>query len=606
MMESPLGPVSPVPFQIATQGERQPQSIALRCDEKQLTYKELNDQANQFARLLTSHGLTPGQTVAVCLERSFEGIAAALGIMRAGAAYLPLDPVWPDTRLRFAVSDSGAVALVARTSILERLQVRLPSIDPCRDAAAIATAVGSLNCSASLDGLAYLIYTSGSTGVPKGVEITHANLAHLVTWHRDAFRITPHDHASHLAGPGFDASVWEIWPNLCAGAAVCLADDAVRSSPKLIQRWMLRERVTVGFVPTVHALPMMEMDWPQSTALRVLLTGGDSLLRGPEKQLPFEVINNYGPTECTVVTASGSIEPGLGGRPTIGWPIAGTTIHILDEQGKEVTNGRVGDLYIGGNGVGRGYRNLPELTRQAFVVDPFAGKPGSRLYRTGDRAVRRANGEIEFHGRLDRQVKIRGQRVELDEISSVLLQHPLIAFAVATLKVCGACDDQLKAYILFRKETPVPTSQQLQQFLLRSLPDYMVPSTFMQLRAVPSSPNGKLDFAMLEELSQPLRVGEVGHETGATLVESNLLMIVRKLLGSEAIGANDNFFLAGGHSLLGMQLLTRLKQSLGVDLTLQQLFDASSVKDLAGIVEQMLVDEIDLMTEEEAELRLME
>jgi acyl carrier protein len=207
---------------------------------------------------------------------------------------------------------------------------------------------------------------------------------------------------------------------------------------------------------------------------------------------------------------------------------------------------------------------------------------------------------------VDRQVKIRGQRVELDEIGSVLVQHPYIAFAVATVKVCDAGGSQLDAYVLPRESTPIPTAQQLQQHLLRSLPDYMVPSTIMQLRAVPLSPNGKLDVGKLEDQSQPLPLGEVGHEAPATPIEANLLMIVQKLLGSETIGANDNFFLAGGHSLLGMQLVMRLKMSFGVDLTLQQLFDAPSVKDLAVIVEQVLIDEIDVMTEEEAETRLVE
>ena len=280
-----------------------------------------------------------------------------------------------------------------------------------------------------------MIYTSGSTGVPKGVEITHANLSHLVRWHRDTFSVTRQDRASHLAGLGFDAAVWEIWPHLAAGATVCLADDAVRSSPELMQQWMIRERVTIGFVPTVHAAPMMAMEWPATTALRVLLTGGDVLHHAPPAQLPFDVVNNYGPTECTVVATSSVLKPGSHGAPPIGRPIAGTSVYLLDEYGEQVPDGSTGEIYIGGSGVGRGYRNLPESTERSFLPDPFAGASGARMYRTGDRGVRRPDGEIEFRGRLDRQTKIRGQRVELDEIGSILTHHPSIDFATAITNI---------------------------------------------------------------------------------------------------------------------------------------------------------------------------
>ena len=275
----------------------------------------------------------------------------------------------------------------------------------------------------------------------------------LIRWHRDAFRVTRQDRASHLAGLGFDAAVWEIWPHLAAGATVCLAHDAVRSSPELMQQWMIRERVTIAFVPTVHAASMMAMDWPSTTALRLLLTGGDVLHQTPAAQLPFDVVNNYGPTECTVVATSSVLKPKSHGTPPIGRPIVGASVYLLNERGERVPDGSIGEIYIGGAGVGRGYRNLPESTERSFLPDPFAEASGARMYRTGDRGVRRPDEEIEFHGRLDRQTKVRGQRVELDEIASTLTRHPGLDYATAITNTSEGRENELVAYVLPKDNT---------------------------------------------------------------------------------------------------------------------------------------------------------
>jgi len=275
-----------------------PDSSALSFNSKLMSYAEFEQRAFRFAAYLGQLGVGPGHTVAICLERSFDWIVAALGIMRAGAAYVPLDIAWPDSRIRFSIEDSRAAFVLARRERLDRLYIEDRGIDPCRDAEAIAAANGFASRPIDPESLAYVIYTSGSTGHAKGVEITHANLSHLVRWHRDAFRVTSQDRISHLAGLGFDATAWEIWPNLCAGATICLADDDLRPSPKLMQEWLIRERITISFVPTVHAAPMMNLKWPARTDLRLLLTGGDVLHQGPAAQLPFDVVNNYGPSEC--------------------------------------------------------------------------------------------------------------------------------------------------------------------------------------------------------------------------------------------------------------------------------------------------------------------
>jgi amino acid adenylation domain-containing protein len=577
--------------QVAALSKLFPESTALSQYGRTLTFRELNRKADLFAEYLGQRGVLPGGTVAIILERSFEWIIAALGIMRAAAAYVPLDPTWPVSRLCYAVKDSLASILVSRFELSDRLQIGIPCIDPYRDAATIeSSSTSSLGRTVAPETLAYVIYTSGSTGVPKGVEITHANLAHLTRWHRDAFHLTPKDRVSHLAGVGFDAAGWEIWPNLCAGAAVILADEAVRWSPELIQQWIIRERVTVSFVPTINAVPLMSMQWPGNTELRCLLTGGDVLQQSPPPGLPFAVINNYGPTECTVVSTSGLVGSGGHQIPAIGRPIDGASVYLLDELGRPVSDGTPGEVYIGGNGVGRGYRNLDASTAQCFLPDRFSPVPSARMFRTGDRAARLPNGEIQFLGRLDRQVKIRGYRIELDEIGTVLGRHPGVAFATAMAAFSKDGDAILVGYVLPKQDVSKPTTHQLQTYMLNWLPDYMVPSTIVELQSLPVSTNGKLDFTALSqsgELNQPDRLASA---RPLSSIAGKLLTIVRQILENEAVTAEDNFFLAGGHSLLSMQLLVRMQDVFGVTMTLQQLYEAVTVDHLAVLVEKAITD----------------
>jgi amino acid adenylation domain-containing protein len=566
-------------------------SVALRSGDLKITYEELDRSAGRFAGHLSRLGIGPHGTVAICMERSFDWIVAAIAIMRVGAAYVPLDSDWPEARLRFALENSGATALVARADTLNRIGAGLHGIDPRRDARAIACAPHFAPRPVDPASLAYIIYTSGSTGVPKGVEITHANLANLISWHQEAFAVTRSDRASHLAGLGFDAAVWEIWPYLAAGATLCLADESIRSSPELIQKWMVQEGITIGFVPTVHAAPLMGMNWPRSTELRYLLTGGDALHRAPSIPLPFQVVNNYGPTECTVVSTSTIVQPGSAGAPPIGRPITGAHVYLLDETLTPVPDGQVGEIFIGGANVGRGYRNLPELTERAFLPDPFSEVPGARMYRSGDRAVRRPDGQIEFRGRNDRQAKVRGHRIELDEIASALGQYAGLAFATATVDVDPSGENRLVAYVLPADGAPVPTAHDLQDHLLRTLPHYMVPAIFVRLSELPLSASGKVDLARLPSAAAAPKLDHGFSRKAGTPTEEKLLALVQSLLNNDAITAEDNFFLAGGHSLLGMQLIMRVRSSFGVDLSLRQLFEAPAVEHLAHLVEAKLTQD---------------
>jgi amino acid adenylation domain-containing protein len=593
-----------VPKTIASLSRLNPQSPALIWGDRSLSFGELDGKANQFAAYLAGLGISGGETVAICMERSFDWIVAALGVMRAGAAYVPLDTTWPDSRLRFVLSDCGAKAFVARADLLTRLQVKAHGIDPRRDARMIDSARPRSPIPIEMDSLAYVIYTSGSSGVPKGVEITHANLNYLIQWHCSSFQVTQRDRASHVAGLGFDAAVWEIWPNLAAGATLCLADDEVRTSPDLLQRWLIRERVTVAFVPTVLAGQLIATKWPVETALRVFLTGGDVLHRNPMDELPFKVVNNYGPSECSVVATCGVLEAGSHDMPTIGRPIDDTCIYLLNEEGIPVGDGMVGEIYIGGPGVGNGYRNLPLLTTERFLPDPFSGRLGSRMYRTGDRGLRRRDGQLEFHGRLDRQVKIRGHRVELDEIGAVLGAHPKVDFAAVNTAPCECGENELVAYVMPAKATTVPSAIELQQYMRQKLPEHMIPPKFVFLDSIPLTSSGKVDFS---RLVPPLGANHIRSEEAElprNPIEEKLLVLVRDILKNKTVGMDDNFFLSGGHSLIGMQLVLHVQDLFGVNLTLLQLLNAQTVKQLAVVVESILVEDISSMSEEEAERRL--
>ena len=579
-----------------------PERIAVCRGAASLTFKALSEQVQEFANLLHEQGCTPGTTVALCMERSPSWVIAALATMRLGAAYVPIDPAWPDRRIVHVVQDSSTTVLITPSAMFARLALPITHVDPesySRGGTALSTSPPAI----SPDALAYVIYTSGSTGTPKGVEITHANLMNLVQWNCRAFSITSDDVGSHLAGLGFDAAGWEIWPYLCAGACVdIIEDEAVRQSPRLLQTWMCKRGITVGFVPTALASEMIAMEWPHSTRLRTMLTGADTLQRAPKAGLPFVLVNNYGPTECTVVATSGLVQPESDVPPSIGRPIDGCSLYVLDDRKGLCEPGSLGELYIGGAGVGRGYRNLPELTVDRFLPDPFSEEPGARMYRTGDFGMRLPDGQIKFRGRVDRQVKVRGLRVELDEISALLSGHPAVGFATVEAST-EAGEAALTAYVLPAKGVAV-TTVELREFLAESLPRPMIPSTFVRLTQVPLSSSGKLDRSALPlATAETLLAGTRGKGPGSDL-EAGLLTMVRELLRSDEVWVDDDFFLIGGHSLLGTQLVLRLRQAFEIELTLRHLFEAPTVELLAMKVEVMLISALQELTEEEAAERL--
>ncbi len=602
-----------VPQLVAARAASAPHAPALTAGNEVMTYRELDNRANQLAHYLIEVGGGAdyrNNLVGLCLDRSLTSVVCALAILKAGAAYLPLDPGYPSERLAFMLSDAQPRVLITRQELAEQLPAgpwQVIAVD--RDEAKIASqSTDSPVSDITPEHLAYVIYTSGSTGQPKGVEITHASLMNLVSWHQSAFEVTTGDRASLLAGVGFDAAVWETWPYLTAGASLHLPDEGTRLAPDLLRDWLVAEEITVSFLPTALAERVMSLDWPLNTALRILLTGAETLRRFPAKNLPFQLINNYGPTECTVVATSGFVSPDSSSNalPTIGRAIANTQIYILDANLQQVPVGSAGELHIGGAGVARGYLNRPELTAEKFIRNPFSTDDSERapcLYKTGDRACYLENGEIAYLGRIDDQVKILGHRIEPNEIVTVLDRHRGVQASLVVAREDAGSEKHLVAYVV-----PTPESQlsvaDLRSFLRNELPEYMVPGVFVEIENLPLTANGKLDRAALPAPNAENTLRDEEFIAPRTPIEKRLAVMLSPLLGLDQVGVTDNFFMLGGHSLLGTQLISHIRGAFEVELALRTLFDAPTIEQLSLEIERLVLARVEAMSEEEV-LRLL-
>jgi amino acid adenylation domain-containing protein len=505
------------------------------------------------------------------------------------------------------LNDAQAPVLVTHLDIAERLpgnQSQVVALDV--DGTQIAgLPFEAPPCSATAGDLAYVIYTSGSTGQPKGVEIAHRSLLNLVYWHQHTFAVEPFDRATQLAGIGFDAAVWEVWPYLAAGASVHLPDEDTRIAPELLRDWLVAHGITITFVPTALAERLMALEWPTEAALRVLLTGADTLHQFPSPSLPFMVVNNYGPTECTVVATSGPVLPDKrpDARPSIGQPIFNTEIYILDERMQPVAVGVPGELYIGGPGVARGYRKRPELTAEKFVPNPFGAEPDARLYKTGDLARYLPDGQIDFLGRIDTQIKIRGYRLEPDEIVTLLNRHPQVQESVVIAREDAPGEKYLVAYVIPVPQSE-PTSSGLQNFLGKQLPEYMVPAVFVRLSSLPLTSHGKVDRAALPAPDAENHMRDEDLRAPRNVVEERVAGILAGLLKVKCVGVDDNFFLLGGHSLLGTQVIARVRDAFGVELPLRSLFDHPTVAAISAEIERLIFTKLEGMSRDEVQRAL--
>lgn len=564
-----------------------PDAIAVVFEGEQLTYRELNAKANQLAHYLQRLGVGPEVLVGLCVERSLEMVISLLGVLKAGGAYVPLDPNYPSERLGFMLEDSSVPVLLTQTQLVELLppsSARVVCVDGDIEKIAFHS---SQNPSSTVtpDNLAYVIYTSGSTGKPKGVLLAHQGLCNLATAQIQLFDVHSESRILQFASFSFDASVSEIVMALISGATLVLAKrDSLMPGPALIG--LLREEAitTVTLPPSVLAVLPPE-EFP---ALQTIIVAGEACppdLVGrwtPGRQF----FNAYGPTETTVCATVALCSDGSQ-KPTIGRPIANTQIYILDPHNQPVPIGVPGELHIAGVGLAKGYLNRPDLTDEKFIPNPFSNETGSRLYKTGDLARYLPDGNIEYLGRIDDQVKVRGFRIELGEIEAALSQHPNLLQATVMLREDIPGQKNLVAYPVPRQE-PAPTVGELRGFLKQQLTDYMIPNAFVTLAALPITPNGKVDRRLLpapdiNSLIQPLEF-----VAPQTPTEELVASIWEKVLGVEQASVNANFFELGGHSLLATQVISQLNSSLGLHLPLSKLFELPTVASLSNYIDATL------------------
>jgi amino acid adenylation domain-containing protein len=604
---TPFPKVAPVAELVTSQAAATPDAIALASTKRVWSYRELDESASALADILRTLGVGPEVVVGLCMPRSPVMVVGALGILKAGGAFLPLDPIYPAARLTFLLDDAQVPVVVAEQRIKERVPkgvyqtILLDELGRVVDFPPPAQSAPA-KAAATPKNLAYVIYTSGSTGQPKGVEITHESLLNLVHWHQQAFGVKSADRASQVANVGFDAAVWEIWPYLATGASLYFAEEETVSDPQLLRDWLVAQGITIAFIPTPLAEHLLTLPWPPETALRTMLTGADTLHVYPPAGLPFLLVNNYGPTECTVVATSGPVHSNASTDqlPPIGRPIANTEIHILDESGDQVLTGTAGELHIGGIGVARGYRNRPQLTAQRFIPNRFNDKLGERLFKTGDRASFLPDGSIAFLGRIDEQVKVRGFRVEPNEVTATLDAHPCIQQSVVVARKVAPSDARLIGYLVLAPESHLTLSA-LRAFLRARLPDYMVPATFVRLEKLPVTPNGKVDRMSLPAPDESNTLRDDAYAAPRTEMEKTVAGILERLLNLEHVDVEENFFSLGGHSLLGAQLIARLRDTFGIEMPLRVVFEAPTVADLATEIEALLVAKLKGMSEKEVQ-----
>ncbi len=560
-----------------------PEALAVSDAKEQLSYGELNRRANQLAHYVRRHGVDRESLVAVCLEPGVEQVVTLLGILKAGAAYVPLDPDYPQERLRFMFADADVKAVITNPQLAESLgegEQQVLSLDRISEELRAESDENPAHTTGP-DDRAYVIYTSGSTGRPKGVEVEHRGVLNLSGWHQDYYEVTAEDRATQVANPVFDASVWELWPYLTTGASVHVMDEETRVSPRKLLAWLSEQRITLTFLPTPLAEAVLSEPMPDELSLRALLTGGDLLHRGDWQSLPFKLVNHYGPTESTVVATCAEVNAEEQRAPSIGRPIANTKVYLCDETLQLAPMGVAGQLMLASDSLARGYLGRPDLTAERFLPNPFSSEGGARLYLTGDVARYRADGQLEFLGRADSQVKLRGYRIELGEVEAALRSHDDVQDAVVVVSESEG-DKRLVGYVV----SADANSEQLREWLRQRLPEYMVPSVIVSLAELPLTPNGKVDRKALPAVRAEARE-YVGPRNAVEEVLSGIWVVVLK---QEQVSVHDNFFELGGHSLLATQLISRVRESFAVELPLRELFAHPTVAGLAEQVETALRD----------------
>ncbi|MDG5807980.1 amino acid adenylation domain-containing protein [Streptomyces ossamyceticus] len=560
---------------------RHPDRPAVIAGDETLTYRELLDRAASLAQALREAGVGPETPVGVHLPRSAELAVALTAVMGVGASYVPLDPHYPVDRLRFMVQDSGVtVAITSAPQEAAGWAAKCTVLAP--DARTTETALSAL-AEPLPDGVAYTIYTSGTTGRPKGVQVPHRGLSNLVDWYVRAYGLTCQDRIPQMAGVSFDASILEMAPALAAGACLVVVPDDARVDPAALCRFLDASGVTAAFLvtPVLTAVEAAGIELPDR--IRRVQVGGDELTAVPAGK-PYRLANLYGPTEASVVSSAG--EQYDGAPVTLGGPLPGGRLYLLDSRLRLVPDGTPGELYIGGTGVARGYAGRPGLTASRFLADPFAAD-GSRMYRTGDR-MQWDGGRLVFRGRTDAQVKIRGFRIEPAEVERVLLEAEGVGAACVVVRDVAGAGKQLAAYFVPAAATGgAPDPEEIRAHLTRALPQHMVPPSLVQLSELPLTPNGKVDRTALSQRDVPV-TGETDFTAPEGPVAEILADVWGVVLGASRVSSRDDFFVLGGHSLLATQVAARLGDRLGLQIPLSVYFEHTVLQDLADEIEQRL------------------
>jgi amino acid adenylation domain-containing protein len=553
-----------------------PEKIAVIEGEAQFTYRDLNRQANALALVLKDLGVGPDMLTGLVLDRSLEFVTGVLAILKAGGAFVPFDPTQPSERLASMILDAKPKVMLTIRKYRDRVSdqgVRVICLDeemPLPD----ARTEQNLPHLARTNNLCYVIYTSGSSGHPKGVMVEHASIVNFVHWWQRVCKVTGEDIMAANASPAFDASIWEIFGSLTAGATLDIMPENIRKSTRELWSWLVEHKITLIWLVTSLAVLALEENIPAGVRLRFLAVGGEMLPAAPAKIPPFPLYNFYGPTEATIVSSMAEVDPRTTHQPPIGKPIHNFRIYILDRQLNPVPVGIPGEICIAGAGLARGYLNDPTLTAARFVSDPFSRKAGDRLYRTGDLGYYQPDGQIAYLGRMDRQVKVRGYRIDLGEIESALKSHPGVKDAIA---ISAESDNaRLVAYIIPRPDS-IPTGGVLKEYLRHKLPDYMLPTAFIFISDFPLTLSGKIDRGTLPLPEVVLNPERAAFRAPHTNLEQQLVKIWGSVLGVGQIGLDDDFFDLGGHSLAALRLVNVIRDQLGVAIPLEVIFQAPSV-----------------------------
>lgn len=580
--------------------------VAIVCGDRGLTYEQLNRQANRVARALIECGVRVGDRVGLHAERGFETVIAMLGTLKAGAAYVPLDPDYPAQRVTFMREDASLAAVLTTSSLVSKLPaLEIPTLTLDGDLAEFA-ANPELPSLTSND-LAYVIYTSGSTGRPKGVMVEHGNVLGLVI--KNTFApIDFEDRVAHCASPSFDATTWEVWATLLNGGTLVVVPQEVVLSPAAFNLMLVKQGVTALWITTGLFNEYVDALQIAFSGLKYLLTGGDVLPPSivarvlQNKRRPGRLLNAYGPTETTTFATTFEIkdvESSTSSIP-IGKPIDNTYVYILTEEMRPVSTGEVGEIYIGGGGVSRGYLNMQKLTDERFLRNPFDETSRGKLYKTGDLGRWRADGNIEFLGRKDRQVKIRGFRVELGELEAALQGAPGVKQAVVVADEATPGAKRLVAYIVPGGSSSMPVCAEgtcgeesasliegVRRYLAKLLPPYMIPGVIIPLKCLPLTANGKVDRNALPAPELQRRVA-TNYCAPTSSVEEFLVSVWEKALKVNQVGVEDNFFELGGDSLAGLEMIGKLANRLGINLPFAAVYRHPTVRELAVFIEKMM------------------